>query len=127
MVKTKNILLFLTLFLIVIISFDKCDGCVQNDNFYKSSDSNSFDVISEDNTLSKPSINFNFSFGNALPEFKEDTFKRKLGLDDKGFYLVNKHTCSSISIMSFNNVKDKIHLSFVVSCDNIIIFRSIQI
>lgn len=83
--------------------------------------------ISSDKSENEPFIDLDFALSNCIPEFKVNEFKYKLGLDNKSLHLFNKHTSSSISILSFNNLHKENLLFFVVSTDSIILFRQIQI
>ena len=90
-------------------------------------DSSFLSSLSEDNSENQPFINLEFSISNCVPDFKEDYHKLRFGLDDRSFYLLMKHTSSSICMLSFNNLQEENLLSFVVAADNIILIRQLQI
>jgi hypothetical protein len=80
--------------------------------------------ISEGNSIEKPFIELNYTFSSFLSELRENDLKNKLGFQLNGFISLNKlclKAYTSVIIPDWN-MKD-----FIVTDDNTILFRQIQI
>lgn len=88
------------------------------------SEDNNLNNISEGNSIEKPFIELNYTLSSFLSELRENDLKNKLGFQLNGFISLNKlclKAYTSVIIPDWN-MKD-----FIVTDDNTILFRQIQI